>query len=147
MLVIGPIGLILIVAAVFFSGVASGGNQRLRSAFDIEAARWERQHGSPYPYAFAELAALANKYNMRTLRRFLINCVLFVLAIVALGWAADQYEAGRASFYSERESNQLPWAILGGFLALVSLVLFVRFFFLGRAPKAPELMRELETTQ
>lgn len=84
---------------------------------------------------------------MRTLRRFLINCVLFVLAIVALGWAADQYEAGRVSFYSERESNQLPWAILGGILALVSLVLFVRFFFLGRAPKVPELMRELETTQ
>ena len=114
--------------------------------FEAEKARWERQNGRPYPYAYAELLQLWRKKQTRSALGAMMNLVGLGISLAVTLWAALQHKEAKGDRILYGTGNPEIWVFVMLAATLVGFVFLVRFFFSGRTPPVEQMMTEIEAS-
>lgn len=146
MIFIGP-GLLLVI--VFFVVMAlhlKGKASKMQLDFEAEKARWERQNGRPYPYAYAELVQLWGKKQTRSALGLLMNLAGLGISLAVVLWAALQHKEARGDRVLYGTGHPEIWVFVMLAATVAGFVFLVRFFFSGRTAPVEQMMREIEAS-
>ena len=147
MIIIGPGLLFVIIFLVFIALNFKGKAAKMQLDFEAEKARWERQNGRPYPYAYAELVQLWGKKQTRSALRLLMNMAGLGISLAVTLWAALQHKEARGDKILYGTGHPEIWVFVMLAATFAGLVFMVRiFFFSGRTAPVEQMMREIEAS-
>jgi predicted transporter len=145
-IVIGPGLLFLIVALIVMALHFKGKTSKMQLDFEAEKARWERQNGRPYPYAYAELLQLWRKKQTRSTLGAMMNLVGMGISLAVTLWAALQHKEAKGDRILYGTGHPEIWVFVMLAATLAGFAFLVRFFFAGRTPPVERMMREIEAS-
>ena len=146
MVVIGPGLLFLIVAFIVIALHLKGKASKMQLDFEAEKARWERQNGRTYPYAYAELIQLWRKKQTRSALGAMINLVGLCVSLVVTFWAAFQHKEAKGDMILYGTGHPGIWVFVMLAATIAGFAFLLRFFFSGRTPPVEQMMREIEAS-